>query len=601
MRLFTLFAIVLLAHALPLVSIGKFRKSTFFLGGLGYTCRNLAVAAALALATVPGGAMEAAIAQSATVPALAPVDYYRLSVEADHALHSGQLAQAAQLFTRLLVDHPGNGDYWEKLGTCYERLKQFPDAANAYEHAFSLAVGSRAYIENQIAEMWGDAGERAKVLEWLKRANADAFAHRSEILSDPAFAKWRDDPEFVAVAGQTRPPNLSRDQQWQFDLDYLLAEIRRLHYRYRWDELPAGLTETAASLRAQIPNLTDGQIVVRMQRMLAQLDDGHSLVYFFFGDHELKRLPVNLYFFSDGLYVMHAPSAQKDLIGCRVLKIGDLDTETILQRLAPYISRDNDNMLHAMGAYYLTTPEFLRETGAISDVNHVALTLETPSGENRTVMLEAATGGDIIKSLVAPESQTPPPLYLTRPDEAYWFAELPEAKAVYFQFHHVMNAPGESLEAFSTRLKNFLDEKRPDNLIIDVRHNNGGDAQLLPPLLRTLTQFEGSKPNAHIYVISGRTTFSACQIFIAQVEMLTHAIFVGEPSSSSANFIGEDVPVILPFSQEMVSISTGYHQGNASDPWVWIAPAIPVALSSKDYFANRDPVLEAVINVIEGK
>lgn len=225
MRLFTLFAIVLLAHALPLVSIGKFRKSTFFLGGLGYTCRNLAVAAALALATVPGGAMEAAIAQSATVPALAPVDYYRLSVEADHALHSGQLAQAAQLFTRLLVDHPGNGDYWEKLGTCYERLKQFPDAANAYEHAFSLAVGSRAYIENQIAEMWGDAGERAKVLEWLKRANADAFAHRSEILSDPAFAKWRDDPEFVAVAGQTRPPNLSRDQQWQFDLDYLLAEI----------------------------------------------------------------------------------------------------------------------------------------------------------------------------------------------------------------------------------------------------------------------------------------------------------------------------------------------------------------------------------------
>jgi hypothetical protein len=83
--------------------------------------------------------------------------------------------------------------------------------------------------------------------------------------------------------------------------------------------------------------------------------------------------------------------------------------------------------------------------------------------------------------------------------------------------------------------------------------------------------------------------------------MLTHAIFVGEPSSSSANFIGEDVPVILPFSQEMVSISTGYHQGNASDPWVWIAPAIPVALSSKDYFANRDPVLEAVINVIEGK
>jgi tetratricopeptide (TPR) repeat protein len=547
------------------------------------------------------GVLASALAQSVAAQHLAPADYYRLSVEANHALYGGQLADAGQRFARLLADHPGNGDFWEKLGTCYERLHQFSDAANAYEHALNLAVGSRAYIENQIAEMWGDSSERAKALDWLKKANADAFEHRSDILSDAAFAKWKDDPEFIAVAGQTKPANLSRNQQWQFDLDFLLAEIHRLHYRYRWDELPADLAATAANLRTQIPNLTDGQIIARMQRILARLGDGHSLVYFFFGNRELKRLPVNLYFFSDGLYVMHAPAAQKDLIGCRVLKIGDLDPETILQRLTPYINRDNDNMRRVMGVYFMTTPEFLREIGAIRDVDHVALTVEAPSGENKTVTLEAAVGGDIIKSLVPPQSPTPPPLYLTRLDEPYWFVELPEARAVYFQFHHVMNAPSENLEAFSARLQSFLDEKRPDNLIIDVRHNNGGNAQLLPPLLRTLTQFEGSKPNARIYVISGRSTFSACEIFIAQVEMLTRAVFAGEPSSSSPNFIGEDVPVTLPFSQVTVSISTAYHQGNGSDPWVWIAPTIPAALSSKEYFANRDPILEAVINVIKEK
>lgn len=48
--------------------------------------------------------------------------------------------------------------------------------------------------------------------------------------------------------------------------------------------------------------------------------------------------------------------------------------------------------------------------------------------------------------------------------------------------------------------------------------------------LRTLMQFEARTPNAQIYVISGRTTFSACQILIAQVEMLRHAVFTGEPS-----------------------------------------------------------------------
>lgn len=543
----------------------------------------------------------AAIGRSPAGQTLAPAEYYRLGIEAHHSLYGGRSAEAAERFSRLLASDPGNGDYWEKLGTCYQKLNRFSDAANAFERALNLAVGRRAFIENEIAQMWGYAGERDKALLWLKKANADAFERRAEILSDPAFSRWRDDPGFVAVGGQTKPAGLTREQQWQFDLDFLLAEIRRLHYRYRWDQLPADLTTVAANLRTQIPTLSDEQIIVRMQRVLAALGDGHSLVYFFFGDRELKRLPVNLYFFSDGLYVMHAAEPQKELVGSRVLKIGDLEPQAIVQRLAPYVTRDNDNMLRAMGVYFMTTPAFLREIGAIKDAGHVALTVKTTGGETRTVTLEPVAGGEMIRSLLPPESQAAPPLYLTRLDEPFWFVEVPEAKALYFQFHHVMDTPNESLEAFSTRLKQFLDEKRPDNLIVDVRHNNGGNAELLPPLLRTLVQFEGSKPNAKIYVISGRTTYSACQIFIAQVEMLTHAVFAGEPSSSSPNFIGEDVPVSLPFSKVMVSISTRYHQGNGSDPWAWIAPTIPAALSSEDYFSNRDPVLEAVKDVIKSR
>jgi hypothetical protein len=164
----------------------------------------------------------------------------------------------------------------------------------------------------------------------------------------------------------------------------------------------------------------------------------------------------------------------------------------------------------------LETPEFLREIGATSDADQVALTVETASGQKWTVTLKAAVGIELIKRLVPPKSQSPPPLYLTRLDRAYWFVELPEAKAVYLQFHHVMNAPGEDLAPFSARLKSFLDEKRPDNLIVDVRQNHGGNAQLLPPLLRTLVQFEGSKPNPRIYVSTSRQTYSACQIFITK-------------------------------------------------------------------------------------
>ena len=37
---------------------------------------------------------------------------------------------------------------------------------------------------------------------------------------------------------------------------------------------------------------------------------------------------------------------------------------------------------------------------------------------------------------------------------------------------------------------------------------------------------------------------------------------------------------------------------DGADTRVWIAPRIPVRLTARDYFANRDPVLDAVLEVM---
>ena len=79
---------------------------------------------------------------------------------------------------------------------------------------------------------------------------------------------------------------------------------------------------------------------------------------------------------------------------------------------------------------------------------------------------------------------------------------------------------------------------------------------------------------------------------------MTNAVFAGEPSSSSPNFVGEDTPLVLPYSKLAGSISSRFHQSDGMDRRVWIAPDIPVALDSEAYFANRDPVLDAVLTLI---
>ena len=75
---------------------------------------------------------------------------------------------------------------------------------------------------------------------------------------------------------------------------------------------------------------------------------------------------------------------------------------------------------------------------------------------------------------------------------------------------------------------------------------------------------------------------------------MTKAIFAGEPSGSKPNFVGGHNPVELAWRGIMANLSNRYHEIIPGDTREWIEPELKVELSSRDYFANRDPVLEAV-------
>jgi hypothetical protein len=196
-----------------------------------------------------------------------------------------------------------------------------------------------------------------------------------------------------------------------------------------------------------------------------------------------------------------------------------------------------------------------------------------------------------------------PPLYLENVDRSYWVRTLAGSGVVYLQFNQVVDDPAEPLTVFARRVADTLSAAGATALIVDVRHNNGGNNTLLEPLLTVISRYASQGQGRRVYVITGRTTFSAAQNFINRLERrIPDATFAGEPSMSSPNFTGEDSPLTLPFSGVTVSISTRYWQdSDASDHRPWIQPRLNVPLSSRDWLANRDPVLDAVLRDIETK
>ena len=195
-------------------------------------------------------------------------------------------------------------------------------------------------------------------------------------------------------------------------------------------------------------------------------------------------------------------------------------------------------------------------------------------------------------------SPGPLPLYLKDRRTPYWFELMEAEKTVYFQFNLVADAPGEPFARFVARLFEFVDEHEAERLVIDLRWNNGGNTQLLPPLVRALSRERTATRRGHLFVIVGRYTYSAAMNAATFLERHTDAIFVGEPTPSSPNFVGESNMVSLPWSRINVSISDLYWQSSwPIDRRTWIAPLIHVPPTLEAYAAKRDPALEAILAV----
>jgi hypothetical protein len=86
----------------------------------------------------------------------------------------------------------------------------------------------------------------------------------------------------------------------------------------------------------------------------------------------------------------------------------------------------------------------------------------------------------------------------------------------------------------------------------------------------------------------------------ADIEANTEALFVGEPTGSRPNFVGETTMITLPCNKVRLSCSSLYWQrSHAFDHRTWIAPDLLAEMSSEDYRTNRDPVMEAILAFIE--
>jgi hypothetical protein len=259
--------------------------------------------------------------------------------------------------------------------------------------------------------------------------------------------------------------------------------------------------------------------------------------------------------------------------------------------------------------FLLAMPEVLHAIGAIDEPDAVPLLLEQAGTRTVTVLHPAGlaamlpsdtdlswTQEDGWVDMRGPDGARTPLWLRGDPRSPLRHEYLPESRTAYVQYNKVSDAPDETIAVFAERLRAFVDSAPVDRLVLDLRLNRGGDGTLNQPLVLSLIRSPKLEGAGRLFVVIGRSTFSAAQFLVHDLEEYTDAVFVGEPTAGKPNSYGDSRRITLPNSGITVRASIYYWQRtHPLDTRPWKGPDVAADLTSRDYRANLDPALREIL------
>jgi hypothetical protein len=385
--------------------------------------------------------------------------------------------------------------------------------------------------------------------------------------------------------------------QWTEDATQLASELERRHaslyHSVSRDEFQAA----AKAIIDSIPRMKAHQVIVAFARLTAMAYDGHTEMQPLQPAAGFHRVPVSLYLFEDTLYVTAADDANIGLLGARVDSIGQLPAREAYRRATQLVSRDNDEEYRYMAPAQLSSPEVLAALGASQALGGVEMALTMPDGARQHVSIAAGPAG--VRPPVtrlADRARSGPPLSYAHPERNYWFQLLPESRTMFVEVRAIQNQSGQpSLAAFAKELFGAIDKDAPERVVFDLRSNTGGNNRLNKAFLDAIADRPRLQEKGRLFVLVGRTTFSAAMDLVLGLQRTAGAITVGE-SPRGAPFEGGNRES---FTLKNSKLTVDYSQQLAPQFSTDAARTLPVDIAAPPTIAGArdgiDPALAAVL------
>jgi hypothetical protein len=197
----------------------------------------------------------------------------------------------------------------------------------------------------------------------------------------------------------------------------------------------------ALRIEAEVPRLTDGQLLTKLASVVAMLHDNETMV-------ELPPGPfyaLDAQWFGRGLYLLAVPASDRTLLGAQLVAVDGHPIAQVMARIGSVVDYQDAGILDALETAYLDEAHVLYWLGIAGSPSSAQFTVRTTAGRQQSVLLQAGGSGafeatDLLFSFVPGTVHIPLPLYLHDASAPYWMDVLAGQRAVYLKYNQCLRS-----------------------------------------------------------------------------------------------------------------------------------------------------------------
>ncbi|SDK76515.1 S41 family peptidase [Microbulbifer yueqingensis] len=402
---------------------------------------------------------------------------------------------------------------------------------------------------------------------------------------------------FSGSSASALPP--TEAEKWQDDIEVYRHTLEQRHINLYHSVGKHDFQGALQVLKEDLPRLTEDQVMVELMRISRLVGDGHTRVPFWSTDHQ--HYPLLFQFMDGELRLLRTGPEHRRLLGRKLVAVGEMPTAEVVEKLEPVVQTvENEYSLRSHLPYHLNVADILAGLGIVDDPASATFTLEDERGQREMVTLEAISCSDYRESVTVRYAEQIVPFgeKLVTESEYLWLTADEERRVAYVYFARYPSFS--DMGSFAEDVREYLDDHRIRNLVIDLRDNTGGDFFVGLRFAHQMILVDGLDWDGGIYTLIGNATFSAGMSNAAHFREMFNATLVGEPTGGNPVGYQDMDSFTLPNSGIEVNYSKRLYrfQDQASQG---IQPDVLIPTRWADYRVGRDAVLDWVLEDITAR